>query len=72
MLRREHGVCWADFNRFRYTFCTFVGMKLPIQKVKILMRHSTIQRTANLGIDLVHEEIGENVWALPRLMQKAA
>ena len=70
--RQDERGRWADFHSFRYTFCTFVGKTLPIQQVKILMRHSTIQLTADLYTDLGLEEIGENVWTLPRLIQKAA
>src|SRR5205823_1590373 len=38
----------ADFHGFRYTFCKVVGGELPIQKVKVLMRHLTLQMTADL------------------------
>ncbi len=45
----------ADFHALRYTFCRLMGEVLPIQKVKVLMRHSTIKLTADphtqLGID---------------------
>jgi integrase len=70
--RQDERGRWADFHSFRYTFCTFVGKKLPIQKVKMLMRQSTIQLTADLYTDLGLEEIGENVWTLPRHIQKTA
>jgi hypothetical protein len=67
--RQDERGRWADFHSFRYTFCTFLGKTLPIQKVKILMRHSTIQLTADLYTDLGLDEVGEGVWSLPRLFQ---
>lgn len=69
--RQDERGRWADFHSFRYTFCTFLGKTLPIQKVKILMRHSTIQLTADLYTDLGLDEVGEGVWTLPRLLQSA-
>jgi hypothetical protein len=55
-------------HSFRYTFCTMIGRILPIQKVKILMRHSAIKLTADLYTDLGLEDVGESVWSLPRIM----
>lgn len=33
---------WADFPSFRYSFCSWLGQVLPLQKVRVLMRHSTM------------------------------
>lgn len=57
----------ADFHSFRYTFCSLMGRVLPIQKVKVLMRHSTIKLTADLYTDLGIDDLAEGVWTLPRL-----
>lgn len=57
----------ADFHSFRYTFCRLMGERLPIQKVKVLMRHSTIKLTADLYCELGMEDVAENVWSLPPL-----
>ena len=59
---------WADFHSFRYTFCTLLGKAMPIQKVKVLMRHSTIKLTADLYTDLGIEDLGAEVWNLPTLV----
>ena len=58
---------WADFHSFRYTFC-LLGTVMPIQKVKVLMRHSTIKLTADLYTDLGIEDLGAEVWNLPKLV----
>jgi integrase len=57
----------ADFHSFRYTFCKTVGTALPIQKVKLLMRHLTLGMTADLYADLEMEDVAEEVWELPPL-----
>jgi integrase len=60
----------ADFHCFRYLFCKTVGQKLPIQKVKVLMRHLTLQMTADLYGQLEMEDVAEEVWDLPNLFQE--
>jgi hypothetical protein len=67
LIRGRH----ADFHSFRYTFCSLMGRILPIQKVKVLMRHSTITLTADLYLDLGIDDTAEGVWTLPRLQQPA-
>jgi len=57
----------ADFHCFRYTFCRLMGERLPIQKVKTLMGHSTITLTADLYGQLGMEDVAEDVWTLPPL-----
>src|SRR5262249_7370963 len=54
----------ADFHSFRYTFCEQLAVKLPIQIVKKMMRHLTLQMTADLYGDLELEDIAEDVWQL--------
>jgi integrase len=51
----------ADFHSFRYTFCRLMGERLPIQKVKTLMGHSTIKLTADLYGELRMEDVAEDV-----------
>jgi integrase len=62
----------ADFHSFRYTFCKTVGTALPIQKVKLLMRHLTLGMTADLYADLEMEDVAEEVWDLPPLFRGSA
>jgi integrase len=62
----------ADFHSFRYTFCRLMGERLPIQKVKALMGHSTIKLTADLYGELGMEDVAEDVWALPPLAAKGS
>ncbi len=59
----------VDFHSLRYTFCTMMARVMPIQKVKILMRHRTLQMTADLYCDLGLEDVGEDVWNLPSLFR---
>jgi integrase len=61
---------WADFHSFRYFFCTQMGNRLPIQKVKELMRHSTIKLTADLYTVLGMEDVAEEAWTLEPLFLK--
>jgi integrase len=61
----------ADFHSFRYTFCKTVGAVLPIQKVKLLMRHLTLGMTADLYADLEMEDVAEEVWDLPPLFRRS-
>ena len=56
-----------DFHSLRYTFCTMLAKKLPIQKVMFLMRHKDIRLTANLYLDLGISEATEEEWKLPPL-----
>jgi integrase len=56
---------WADFHSFRYTFCTMLSKKLPIQQVKVMMRHLTISLTADLYHDLGLDDMGDEVCNLP-------
>ncbi len=44
-----------------------MGERLPIQKAKVLMCHSTIKLTADLYGELGMEDVAEEVWTLPRL-----
>jgi integrase len=56
-----------DFHALRYFFATQMANRLPIQKVKVLMRHRTIQMTIDLYADLGLEDVGDDVWTLPPL-----
>jgi hypothetical protein len=55
----------------RYRGGTRMGERLPIQKVKTLMGHSTIKLTADLYGELGMEDLAEDVWALPPLAMKS-
>lgn len=59
---------YADFHSLRYTFCRLMAEQLPIQVVKVLMRHSSIKLTADLYGALGIEEAGERVWCLPSVL----
>ena len=63
----DHRGRHADFHCFRYTFCKQLGQRLPIQMVKKLMRHLSLQMTVDLYTDLEMEEIGAELWQLPAL-----
>src|SRR5262249_1321871 len=62
----------ADFHSLRYTFCTWMSRRHPIEVVQRLMRHCTIRLTADLYADLGLEDIGRTVWALPPLLEGTA
>src|SRR5262249_12038026 len=56
-----------DFHSFRYFFCKLMAERLPIQKVKVLMRHSRLKLTADLYGELGIDDLAEGVWTLPPL-----
>lgn len=58
---------WADFHSFRYFFCTQMAAIYPIQKVKALMRHCSINQTADLYLDLGLTDVAEDCWFLEPL-----
>lgn len=58
----------ADFHSLRYTFCRLMAEALPVQVVKVLMRHSSIKLTADLYLSLGIEDVGERVWQLPSVL----
>jgi integrase len=58
---------WADFHSFRYTFCTWMAQRHPIQVVQRLMRHGTITLTRDLYNDLDLSDTAEELWTLPPL-----
>lgn len=58
----------ADFHALRYFFCTLAGKSLPIQVVKVLMRHQDIRTTVNLYMDLGLEDVAQEAVRLPRLL----
>jgi integrase len=60
----------ADFHSLRYTFCTWMSRRHPIEVVQRLMRHSTIKLTSDLYSDLGLEDIGKTVWTLPALLDQ--
>jgi integrase len=60
----------ADFHSLRYFFCTLLARELPIQVVRLLMRHRDIRQTCNLYLDLGLTDVNEAVVRLPRLLPK--
>lgn len=61
-----------DFHSLRYFFCTQLARTLPVQKVRILMRHQTLRQTCDLYLDLGLDDVAEEVWSLPRLLPDEA
>jgi integrase len=55
----------VDRHALRYTFCRMLGRRLPIQTVKVLMRHKDIRMTCNLYMALGLEDVGEELLKLP-------
>lgn len=60
-----------DFHSFRYFFCTLLARHLPIQIVRLLMRHRTIQQTCDLYMDLGLDDASEAMVKLPPLLGAA-
>jgi integrase len=60
----------VNFHSLRYTFCTLLAKKMPIQNVQRLMRHSDIRRTVNLYLDLGLDDLAAAVEGLPPLLNK--
>jgi integrase len=58
----------AGFHAPRYFFCTLTGRWLPIQTVRLLMRHRDIRTTCNLYMDLGIEDVAAETSKLPRLL----
>jgi integrase len=56
------------FHSLRYTFCTELAKRLPIQRVRQLMRHATIQLTMNLYADLGLVDLWDDSAGLPRIL----
>jgi integrase len=70
--RQDERGRWVDFHSLRYTFCTWMSQRHPIEVVQRLMRHSTVKLTADLYNDLGLEDIGKTVWTLPPLFATTA
>jgi integrase len=60
---------WVDFHSLRYFFCTLLAKKLPIQMVRLLMRHRDITMTCNLYMDLGLTDLNQAILALPRVLE---
>lgn len=59
----------VDFHSLRYFFCTLLVRHLPIQTVRLLMRHRDIRQTCNLYLDLGLTDVAEAVSNLPSLLK---
>lgn len=60
---------WKDgrkvsFHSFRYHFCVMWAKRLPIQKVKTLMRHQQLRMTSDLYGELGVDDVADEVWSL--------
>jgi integrase len=62
----------ASFHSLRYFFCTLVGRVLPIQTVRLLMRHKDIRTTCNLYMDLGMTDVAEAVLLIPPLWEQTS
>jgi integrase len=55
----------VSFHSLRYFFCTLLARKLPIQWVRLLMRHKNINTTCRIYMDLGLDDLAEEVLQLP-------
>jgi integrase len=53
------------FHSLRYFFCTLLAKHLPIQVVRLLMRHKNIKQTCDLYMDLGLTDVAEALIDLP-------
>jgi integrase len=58
----------ADFHALRYTFCALLAKQYPIEIVSKLMRHSSIQLTSDVYLELGLDREGEGEWVLASLL----
>jgi integrase len=58
----------ADYHSLRYTFCALMARTQPIEVVSKLMRHSSLDLTTQIYLDLGLDRIGEGEWVLPPLL----
>lgn len=72
VLKRDHRGRRATFHSLRYFFCTLTGRTLPIQTVRLLMRHATIKMTCDVYMDLGLDDVAEQARSLPPLFTDAA
>lgn len=57
----------VNFHSLRYFFCTLLARTLPIQVVRLLMRHKDISVTCKVYLDLGIADVSEAVLQLPPL-----
>jgi len=60
----------ADFHALRYTFCALLSRHYPIEVVSKLMRHSSIQLTSDVYLELGLDREGEGEWVLQPLRSR--
>ena len=56
------GLFWAPADR--YTFAVLLSRQYPIEVVSKLMRHSTIDLTTKIYLDLGLDRQGDGEWTL--------
>jgi len=67
--RKDHRGRIVTFHSLRYFTCALLARHLPIQTVKVLMRHATLKMTADLYLDLGLDDIAEQMQSLPPLFR---
>lgn len=55
------------FHSLRYFFCVLLAKTLPIQVVRLLMRHADISLTCKVYLDLGLEDVSQDMLKLPSL-----
>jgi integrase len=58
----------VDLHSLRYFFCTQLALTMPVQKVRVLMRHQTLRQTCDLYLDLGLDDVADDVWSLPKMI----
>jgi integrase len=58
----------VDFHALRYFYCTVLGRAMPIQQVRIMMRHSDIRTTCQVYLDLGLEDLNTQQIDLPNFV----
>lgn len=58
---------YITFHSLRYFFCTLLARTLPIQVVRLLMRHADISQTCKVYLDLGLDDVAEAALKIPPL-----
>lgn len=60
----------VTFHSLRYFFCTLLARSLPIQIVRLMMRHRDISVTCKIYLDLGLQDVAEEVLKLPSVLKR--
>ncbi len=63
---------FVSFHSLRYFFATLIARALPIQLVKLLMRHQSINTTVKVYVDLGLTDLNEEIVKLPSFLPAQA